>query len=77
MQHFEIRNGTTDDSTVIGRVVAADETEALSTLNAYRNGFRVTAPGAGVPSAYVEWAHPELEKIHPLQVPNWRAKKIE
>jgi hypothetical protein len=74
---FEIRNGTDEEATVIGRVVAMDEIEAVSTLNAFRNGFKVTDPGnVGPPNAYVEWAHPEIEKIHPVQVRHWRARMI-
>jgi len=76
MPTYEIRNGTGDGATVIGRVVAGDEKEAISTLNAYRNGFEVTDPGPGVPSAYVEWAHPDLSKIGSHHVIVWTAKEI-
>jgi len=76
MKSFEIFNGTSEDATLIGRVVARDEIEAISTLQAYRNGFKVTEPGVAVPQAYVEWAHEKLEQIHVANVPFWRARAI-
>ena len=78
MKAYEIRNGTSEDSTVIGRVVASDEHQAVGTLNAYRNGFKVTEPAEEgiVPYAYVEWAHAEIERLSASNVPFWRAKVI-
>ena len=75
MKQFDVFNGTSEDATVIGRVVAMDEVEAISTLQAYRNGFRVTEPGDGVPNAYVEWANPDLGNVHPESVRYWRARE--
>jgi len=77
MKRFDLFNGTSEDATIIGRVVAMDEVQAISTLNAYRNGFRVTDPGTGVPNAYVEWAHENLEKENPANVAYWRARETE
>jgi len=50
MNRYKVRNGTGAEATVIGIVHAADETEAVSTLQAYKNGFGVTEPRPGVPN---------------------------
>lgn len=75
MHRYEIRNGTTPDATLIGIVHALDESEAISTLNAYRNGFGVTDPGKGVPAPYVEWAHDRIKDISVARVPSWTAHR--
>ena len=77
MQRFEVRKGTDEESTVIGLVVASDEIEAISTLQAFKNGFKMTGPGqVGPANAYVEWAHPEIGKLHPYEVSYWRARPL-
>lgn len=73
MNRYTIRNGSDSEATVIGHVLATDAAEAIDTLNAYRNGFRTPDPGRGVPSAHVEWAHPEIARIPAAQVAHWRA----
>ena len=77
MTLFEIRNGSDAEAPLIGRVFAAHEVEAVGILEDYKNGLRINNPGSGTASVYVEWAHPGLEKIHPLQVPFWCAKQAE
>jgi hypothetical protein len=76
MKTFEIRNGTSPDATLVGRECAWDEKEAIETLRAYQNGFKVTDPGRGVPNAYVDWAHEDIEKLPPPSFTVWRADPV-
>lgn len=74
MKAFNIYRGGGDTPTLIGRVLAHDKDEARSTLNAYRNGLKSTAPGEGVPTAHVTWAHPNLSKLHAAEVSLWQVE---
>ena len=79
MKRFEVRRGEEEDSDVVGVVVAGDEIEAVATLQAFKNGFKVTDPATAgvVPYPYIEWAHPQIEKLHPIEVMHWRARLLE
>jgi hypothetical protein len=49
VKRFETRRGQRQDSDVVGVVVAGDEIDAVATLQAFKNGFKVTDPAtAGV-----------------------------
>lgn len=78
MTEFEIFDGPRENATLIGRVVAAHEREAINTLNSYRKGYKVTDPGkTDPPNAYVVWAHPKVEELSASDVPFWRLWPVE
>jgi hypothetical protein len=77
MQNYRIYSRAT--GLLLADIVAADEVEARSCLVAWINGFKMREQSddfQGVRSQFVEWVHPEIQKVKP-DAREWNVVQVE